>query len=103
MNSQNITTLHKELLELNLSISAYVEESKKRLAGLRLEAAHDAKSSHQVVEILSEKCECFFICLHYELFWEEAYVPAVKMLRADSVIKNNIDIIFGQFIGVLFL
>lgn len=54
-NSQSVTLLHKELLEINLSITAYIEESKKRLAGLRLELAHDAKSSQRVVEILCDK------------------------------------------------
>lgn len=54
-NSQNISKAHKELLEINWSITAYVEESKKRLAGLRLELALDAKSSQRVVEILSDK------------------------------------------------
>lgn len=54
-NSHDVSILHKELLEINLSITAYVEESKKRLAGLRLNLAHDAKDSYRVVEILSDK------------------------------------------------
>lgn len=64
-NNYNIASLHKELLEVNLSITAYIEESKKRLAGLRLDLARDAKSSQKVVEILSEKCK-FYICLQNE-------------------------------------
>lgn len=60
-NSQSVTLLHKELLEINLSITAYIEESKKRLAGLRLDLAHDAKSSQRVVEILCDKCEYPFL------------------------------------------
>lgn len=60
-NSQSVTLLHKELLEINLSITAYIEESKKRLAGLRLDLANEAKSSQRVVEILSDKCE--YTCL----------------------------------------
>lgn len=56
-NSQNITALHKDLLEINLSITAYIEESKKRLEGLRLELARQATSSHKVVDILSQKCK----------------------------------------------
>lgn len=54
-NSQAVTLLHKELLEINLSIITYIEESKQRLARLRMSLAHDAKSSHRVVEILSDK------------------------------------------------
>lgn len=60
--SQNVTLLHKELLEVNLSITAYIEESKKRLEALRLGLAREAKSSQKVVEILSEKCKCFIQC-----------------------------------------
>lgn len=53
--TQSVTFLHKELLEINLSITAYIQESKKRLARLRLDLAHDAKNSQKVVEILSDK------------------------------------------------
>lgn len=54
-NNKNVRSLHKELLEVNLSISAYITESKRRLKNLRLELAYEAKSSQRVVEILSEK------------------------------------------------
>lgn len=55
-NNRNLSLLHKELLEINLSVKTYVQESKKRLQGLRLDLAHEARSSHQVVELLTEKC-----------------------------------------------
>lgn len=55
--SQNVTSLHKELLEINLSFTAFIEESKRRLGSLRLELANKANSSQRVVEILSEKCK----------------------------------------------
>lgn len=58
-NNQNLALLHKELLEINLSITAYIEESKRRLGGLRLDLANEAKDSYSVVEILSNKCEYF--------------------------------------------
>lgn len=54
-NNRNLSLLHKELLEINLSVKTYVQESKKRLQGLRLDLAHEARSSHQVVELLTEK------------------------------------------------
>lgn len=54
-NNKNVRSLHKELLEVNLSISAFITESKRRLKNLRLELAYEAKSSQRVVEILSEK------------------------------------------------
>ncbi|CAH2087862.1 unnamed protein product [Euphydryas editha] len=47
-NTQNVTALHKELLEINLSITAYIEESKNRLEGLRLDLVRQATSSHKV-------------------------------------------------------
>ncbi|CAG4976398.1 unnamed protein product [Colias eurytheme] len=54
-NNKNVSELHKELLEVNLSISAYVEESKRRLAALRFDLVNSANSSQKVVEILSKK------------------------------------------------
>lgn len=52
-----MTGLHKELLEINFTIAAYIEESKKRLREVRLDLAQQAKSSQEVVEILSQKCK----------------------------------------------
>lgn len=56
-NTKNITEQHKELLEINLSFTAYIEESKRRLQTLRLDLAQQAKSSHRVVEVFNEKCK----------------------------------------------
>lgn len=55
-NSQNVTKLHKELLEINLSITAYIQESRNRLEELRFDLAHQATSSQRVVDILSDTC-----------------------------------------------
>ena len=84
LNTKNITTLHKELLEINLSITAYIEESKSRLKALRLELAHQATSSQRVVEILSDKCKYtyfsnIFISLSYKIF--------IFTLRKDNILK----------------
>lgn len=57
-NNQNVTQLHKELVEINLSITAYVQESKTRLETQRLYLAQQAKSSQEVVDILSKHCKC---------------------------------------------
>lgn len=54
-NTVNTTALVKELLEVNLSLTAYIEESKARLEELRLNLGHAAKSSQEVVEIFTEK------------------------------------------------
>ncbi|CAK1589024.1 unnamed protein product [Parnassius mnemosyne] len=61
VNTQNVSALHKELLEINLSIRSYVEESKTRLKDIRLELANQAKSANEVVEILSGKCKSQFV------------------------------------------
>ncbi|CAH2055712.1 unnamed protein product, partial [Iphiclides podalirius] len=60
-NNKNVSDLHKELLELNLSIKTYIEESKIRMKDIRLELASKAKSSTKVVDILSRNytIECF--------------------------------------------
>lgn len=63
--TQSVTLLHKELLEINLSITVYIQESKKRLARLRLDLAHDAKNSQKVVEILSDKCKYLYMGYFY--------------------------------------
>lgn len=55
LNQKNNSVLHKKLLETNISIVAYIEESKQRLERLRVELARTATSAHKVVEILSEK------------------------------------------------
>lgn len=61
-NNRKVTLLHKELLEINLTITAYIEEIKKRLKGLRLELANEQNlSTQKVVEILSDKCKFLFI------------------------------------------
>lgn len=54
-NHQTVTQLHKELVEIDLSFTAYIEESKNRIQNHRLNLARQAKSSQEVVEILSEK------------------------------------------------
>lgn len=51
---KNIFQKHKELLEINVSIVAYIEESKKRISSLRLKLADDANSAHKVADILSK-------------------------------------------------
>ncbi|CAK1542538.1 unnamed protein product [Leptosia nina] len=51
---KNVSSLHKELLEINISVKAYIEESKKRLSHLRLQAANNAKSAQEVAEVLSK-------------------------------------------------
>lgn len=52
-----MSELQKELLELNLSIKTYIEESEVRLKDLRLKLANQAKNSNKVVDILSKKCK----------------------------------------------
>lgn len=54
-NNKKVTSLHKELLEINFTLTAYIEESQKRLKGLRLDLANEAKSTQKVVEILSDQ------------------------------------------------
>lgn len=54
-NTKNLSAHQKELLELNLSITTYIEESKIRLKALRLELANQANSSIKVAEILSRR------------------------------------------------
>lgn len=54
-STQNITKQYRELLEVNLSVIAYVRESKKRLEALKLEAALKAKDSFEVVDKLCKK------------------------------------------------
>lgn len=83
-NSQNVTSLHKELLEINLSVTAFIEESKKRLDGLRLNLAHEAKSSQKVVEILSEKSK-FGIFLY--LF--TVYMSEIRFMYCEITFQNK--------------
>lgn len=54
--NDKLVSLYKELVEINLSLTTYVQESKKRLSELRLDLARNAKGSHRVVELLSDKC-----------------------------------------------
>lgn len=53
--NKNISQQHKELLELNSSIVAYIEESKIRISSLRLKLADEAHCSYKVADILSKK------------------------------------------------
>lgn len=57
--NKKITSLHNELLEVNLTVKAYIEESQDRLRSFRLALANKAatKSTQQVVEILSAICK----------------------------------------------
>lgn len=66
-NSRNVTALHEELLEINLSLTAYIGESETRLKALRLSLANSADSSHKVVDILSDKCKftLYVLCVPY--------------------------------------
>lgn len=53
-NTEKITVSHKALLETNLTVIAYIEESKRRLEELRLKRAREASSLKEVVKILSK-------------------------------------------------
>ncbi|KAJ0172594.1 hypothetical protein K1T71_011733 [Dendrolimus kikuchii] len=53
-STAKITHSHKALLETNLAVIAYIEESKQRLEKLRLKRARKASSLKEVVKILSE-------------------------------------------------
>lgn len=55
VNTEKVNALQREIVEINLSISAYVEESRKNLEELHLDQAKNATSSHQVVQLLSDK------------------------------------------------
>lgn len=56
-NDKKVRALHKELLNINLTISAYIEESQARLKNLRVDLANEAKSTQKVVQILSDICK----------------------------------------------
>lgn len=60
INNQKIKPLLKELLEANLTLTAYIKESQKRKKRLRLDLANEAKSTKTVVEILSDQCKFLF-------------------------------------------